>query len=734
MSATAFNITTSQGLIYTNNKTHNAKGADAWISTLNPLVDLFTTGFKRCPDTYEEFEKIFNIVQSALREDPQSFIKILKFHRLISNGNGIKWIYYLCLLVIRMEKPDLYSQVLEWSWQYPKDFLNLHRITNMFEPVQSGYEVNTTLPLIDSVHGSYSSKLNAWALQNNVERNNNLNLIYSVPVQNEIVSYGDKVYQLFIDLMTPEFDDKYNPMFLKYMSYESGHWEIETHLIWQYIETKFICDTEFIDLVNSNSELKTDLGTELRAILKDSLNLKNLHPNQNLFTNKTRRLIKKCFNSHINLLDNLFKGIHQDGTTFGSQSKEKEINDIAQQLKRSATLAFDRFEKTIRNYYSKIIEDCTVPNPEEPIETNGTSITKKYLAEGFEKYYQMLKERKAQVKTTGLDASQQVWEFFNSSETFSQSVESKLEDLVSKLKISLIETSGTALFNQLSQRFSLVLDISGSMEGTPIQTGLLYMVLMAKVFGIHTLYYFESVLHQIELTDNDLNSTLCCLVKKIYKQTQGSTNLTSVFTYFKCSNIRDKNVIIITDGDCDPCGYTNSVNPFHTAPKSSHNLKYIVVNVKETKMNFPYLGMDPDVCYISGNNPKTLNGLIKALVVSLMQNVPLTPTLVLSCSLDLDELANTFDVGTFSNVYEEDIIQKVFQVFMKNKPPTRTNSYSESDSNSESDYNSDSDSQSFLRYHNTFDRSCRRGRSSSGRRMGRGRSGRNSYATHFISA
>lgn len=684
-------MTTSQGLIYTNNITPNAKGAYAWKSTLNPLLDLFATGIKRCPDTYEEFEKIFNIVQSALKEDSQSFIKVLKLHRLIADGNGIKWIYYLCLLVIRMEDSDLYSQVLEWSWQYPKDFLNLHRITNMYKPHHSGYEVNTTLPSNDLVPGSYASKLNAWALQNKVKRHNNLNLIYSVPVQNEIVSYGNKVYELFIDLMTPEFDDNYNPMFIKYLSYESGHWEVETHLIWQYIETKFISDKKFRDLINSNSELKTGLGTELRAIFKNSLNLMNSHPNQGLFTNKTRRLVKKCFNSHINLLDNLFKGIHQDGSAFGSQSKEKEINDIAFQLKRSATLAFDRFEKTVRTY-PEMRNDNEIPKKVD------TSIVKQYLAEGYKKYLQILKEGKAKVKTTGLDASQQVWEFFISNETFSQSVESKLEDIVSKLKISLIETSGTELFNQLAQRFSLVLDISGSMNGTPIQTGLLYMVLMVKVFGIRKLYYFESNLHQIELRDGDLDGTLCGLVKKIYKRTQGLTNLASVFTHFKSSNIRDKNVIIITDGDCDPSGglYSDIVNPFHTAPKSSHGIKYIVVNVKETKMNFPYLGMDPDVCYVSGNNPKTLNGLIKALVVSLMQNVPLTPTLVLSCSLDLVELTNTFNVGNFSNVYEEDTIREVFQVFIKNKPPSKL--VSESDTNSDSD----SDTQSISRYQNTF--------------------------------
>lgn len=81
-------------------------------------------------------------------------------------------------------------------------------------------------------------------------------------------------------------------------------------------------------------------------------------------------------------------------------------------------------------------------------------------------------------------------------------------------------------------------------------------------------------------------------------------------------------------------------NLFYEAPKSSYKLKYIVVNVKETKMNFPYLVMVPHVCYVTKNNPKTFNGFIRALVVSLIKNNTLTLALVLKYSLDFDELSN----------------------------------------------------------------------------------------------
>jgi hypothetical protein len=679
------NMTTTQGLMYTSNYTLNTKGADAWVSTLNPLIDLFATGMKKCPDFLEEFENIFNIVSSALREDPECFIKVLKFHRLISNGNGIRWIYYLCMLIIKMENPDVYQKILDWSWQYPKDFMNLHRITNMYFPINSSSFVQIQMPHKKHSKGSYASKLNAWVLQNEVKSYGATNV--NVRVQIEIVMYANIVSKLFTNLLTPDFDSGYNPMFLKYMSYESGHWEVETHLIWECIENSLKDNIDFIELVKSDLELRNELGIELRNILKQSL----INPNgsSKLFTNKTRRLVKKCFNSHINLTDNLFKGIHQDGSIFGSHSsKFEEIELIAGQLKHTSTLAFDRFEKTIKKYQS-----------DEPEKNQTSNLTHSYLLEGYSKYLELLKLGKAQVKTTGLVMTKQVWDFFQSNETFSQSIELKLVDMADKLKISLIKTSGTCLFNQLAQRFSLVLDISGSMRDVPIQTGLLYMLLMARVFRIKQLFYFGSKLHIVNLVDADFNGTFCNLIKKIYKNVCGSTtNLKVIFEHFKSNNIRDKNVIIITDGDCDPSSHSKS-NPFHTAPKESHGLKYVVVNVKETKMNFPYIGMDQSVCYVTGNNPKTLNGLIKALVLAMITNQPITPTLVLKCSLDLEELENTFEVGTYSKVYNHSEIENIFQVFMKNRPTFKSNSYNDLNLHSDSDYDSNYDFNSDSKYY-----------------------------------
>ncbi len=302
-SFTLHNQTTLQGLLYANNKTLNSKGADAWVSTLNPLLDLFVTSIKKCPDSFEEFQKIFCTIQNALKEDPKRFIKILKFIRLIEKGNGIKWLYYLCMLVIKLENPHLYDQILDWSWQYPKDFMNLHRITNMLEPIYTD-KTNTVeiqVPSKGAPKGTFSNKLNAWVLQNS-DKSFKSGQHLMVPIQSELILYANKLKDLFINLLTPGSNSDYNPMFLKYMSYESGHWEVETHLIWLSLEELLGKNVDFIELIKSESELETTLGMELRDILAKSLDSNN----SILFTNKTRRLIKKCFNSQINLLDNLF--------------------------------------------------------------------------------------------------------------------------------------------------------------------------------------------------------------------------------------------------------------------------------------------------------------------------------------------------------------------------------------------------------------------------------------------
>ena len=106
----------------------NNNGCNAFLSTQNSCLDYFTLSSKVIPSTLESFKTIVNTIISAKSECLITFLKILKFHRLIENGNGIRWIYYLSMIILRMKDVSTYFKILKWSWEYPKDFHNLHRL------------------------------------------------------------------------------------------------------------------------------------------------------------------------------------------------------------------------------------------------------------------------------------------------------------------------------------------------------------------------------------------------------------------------------------------------------------------------------------------------------------------------------------------------------------------------------------------------------------------------------
>lgn len=254
-------LTTSQVLSYTKNLVIGEKGADAWKSTMYLLLDLFVISVKKCPEDFDEFTKIFQIVSEALKSDPDGFVKVLKFHRLIKNGNGIKWLYYLGMILIKIENPHLYEQILEWSWEYPKDLLILHRMTNMYEPIPSkgrefvNFNVQTHGP-----KGSIASKLYAFGRQNYIMYDGK-NIIGEdiLKLQYEIVYYANEVLNVFINLMTPGSTTPVNPMYLKYMEFETGHWAVETKLIWNHLEILIEYNQHFFNLINSSEQLTTPL-------------------------------------------------------------------------------------------------------------------------------------------------------------------------------------------------------------------------------------------------------------------------------------------------------------------------------------------------------------------------------------------------------------------------------------------------------------------------------------------
>ena len=401
-------------------------------------------------------------------------------------------------------------------------------------------------------------------------------------------------------------------------------------------------------------------------------------------SNKTRRQIKKLFNEQINLTDRMFQGFHCDGRPIGSLGNdEKEIDLLYRILKKTPTLSFAKASSTIKKWMTNA-RKSQIEKYRDSAEQTLTYPSKKHelIVGAYQKYMTEVSNKKVVVKTRGLDLVSKCHEYWQCTEV-DPVIEEQINKTCEELSTFLSSSFDDAFtFEDFASSIVLVLDVSGSMRGIPLNTGLFYMLMMVKIFGVKTLHYFESDL-EVRTIRPEWSSNLE-LIKQVYTNCRGSTELHSVFRHLNKIKTSNKNVIIVTDGDCDPTQYGgfigSSNNPFHevtrldkASSKYPHitNCHYVVVNVKQTEMNFPYLDLDPMVCYLTGNNPKTLNGFIKALCESTKSGMTITPELVLKYTLTLNELEFEHPVPVFSSVMSDERITQLFEVFQKNLPPKK---------------------------------------------------------------
>lgn len=609
----------------------NRNGCIAFDSTLNYGCDFFTLNSKVFPTTLESFTEIVNILVSLKNTNGELFLKLLKYHRLIDKGNGIKWLYYLSMIILKNEhenQDNIYESILKWSWGYAKDFHHLHRIQY------------------------YMNKKDEKFI--------------------EIKIYGNLLYNMFFDFLHDNQNENYDPMLVKYLSFESGHWSYETDLIWQRIEYLFCSSSssreKFFLLIKQGTELKNTISKEFRSILKYRIDSVNYKKGDFIFTNKVRRQIKILFNRYINLTDHLFQKIHTDGSKFGSHSnKETEIFLIYNVIRQTPSISNQLLTKKIKKMQST---DDILSDRDE------------LLVKGYVKYLESLKSKKIQVKIHGVDLRKECYEYFlKQSIKEDYDLENKLNEMIESSKKDLMTNfHDSSAFDIFSKNVVLLLDISYSMSDTPIETGLLYTLLMVKIFRIQEVYLFHDTTRSIKISDKDMDGEILNLLRIIYTKPSGSTNLDSAFKLFQKEKISNKKVVIITDGDCDADSHGNSpfMNIFDEKKQKYtylHLNSYIVVNVSVDKMNFPYLSNYPNVCYVSGNNIKTMRGLIKALFVSVEQKIPFTPELVLKYSIDLDELnLPTIGTKTFSKTWSSCEITNIYNAFKKNSPPKKEHS------------------------------------------------------------
>lgn len=571
----------------------NAKGADAFICTTEPLVDLFTRCSKNPYMSLEEFTTLLTELHAAMNSNPESFLKLLKFHRSIKAGNGIKQYYYLGMTILKVcSAGTLYREMLDWTYQYAKDLHQMSRLTAGLQNAPLGCAEN---------HDQ----------------------------ENEVTLYASKVHTQLKKLLKAEQEGS-DPMIFKYLSHEGGHWDEETQQVWRVVDRLLLQDTELEVLLTTASPLECEAGNEIRALLREQIG------KGTFITRRVARKIKVAVDSTLHLTDYLLAGVHYSGQPFdcAEENQAAEVELVAKEISQSSGIATTNLLKTL----AKKAPERRSDEGEEEVEV--ISPVRQLLRLGYTRYREMLASKEIVAKEVGQDLSAEVWRYFREGidET---GLESKLTQRIERVRNKVMPMfTEEFTVQEFIDSFVIIVDRSGSMGGSPLQNACLHMLIMAKLFRVKEVLYFENSVAALPLTDADLDGPILELVRKVYTRDNGGTDLMVALRWLEQAKAGNKNVVIITDSDCDPSSFGTTESPFHAAcdPSAFAYLptnRYIVMNVKETTMSFPYLSFHPNVAYVSGVG--CLEFLVQSMIRSRRDKQPLTANLVLECCFDAEE-------------------------------------------------------------------------------------------------
>jgi hypothetical protein len=312
-----------------------------------------------------------------------------------------------------------------------------------------------------------------------------------------------------------------------------------------------------------------------------------------VFSNSQFRLLFSREKQKLHLFDTFLQGFKEDGTT-PIACEDSEY--IVRYMKKMSTIAFQNAKDTISSF-----AESDIPY-------------KRVLYQAYCAIEQEVQQKNFQVKATGINPVEKCYQYWQSED----------EDIIleatldTKLKL-LRERLGN-----VTPALDIVIDNSGSMDGKPIQAAFYITMMLHRLFAFSSAVIFNSSATIFTIRGKSWKD----VINSIYHPTAGSTNLESIFRHLENnSNI----TLILTDGDCDPTSH--GANPFQEALTRFPNRKFIVWNLKESKLHFPYCISDQRVGYLSGNDPSVISGVLQLL----SKGQPITPIgLMNECITDLE--------------------------------------------------------------------------------------------------
>jgi len=345
------------------------------------------------------------------------------------------------------------------------------------------------------------------------------------------------------------------------------------------------------------------------------------------YTNSQFRKLFSKQKAKLFLFDIFLQGMKEDGTPLKSGDEEYVVS----YMKKMSSAAFQNAKNTISKFYESEEE------------------YKKVLYRAFLLLHDQVANKEFSVKTHGLNncLAKSCYNAYTT-KNFDPFLESSLTSKLEKMKEKMNTNSSLGL--------DVVVDYSGSMCGEPLNNALYITLLLHRLYNIGSAVLFSETAERVYIEGETWHDS----IQSLYRNASRSTNLESIFSYLENN---DNTTLVITDGDCDPIASDVQENnsPFQEALLRFPSRKFIVWNVKQSKLHFPYSVKDNRVGYISGNEPSVIEAVFKCI-----SNGELTPTSLLETCIS--EIEHPFLLDPVDNPFTSNQIKKLFFAVKKNIP------------------------------------------------------------------
>ena len=371
----------------------------------------------------------------------------------------------------------------------------------------------------------------------------------------------------------------------------------------------------------------TDHFNVENTIIKRTINQMLGKQGKQPYTNSQFRKLFSQQKEKLFLFDRFFQGMKDDGTPLQTGDEEYVVS----YMKKMSSTAFQNAKNTIYKF-SESGDDY-----------------KKVLYRALLLLQSKVENKEFSVKTQGLNTSL-AKSCYNAyiTKTFDPFLESEMTSKLEKMKENISTNFPLGL--------DVVVDCSGSMCGEPFKNALYITLLLNRLYNVESAVLFSDTAKRVYIE----GETWYDSIQSLYRYPQGSTNLESIFSYLENN---DNTTLVITDGDCDPIvsDVQENNSPFQEALQRFPSRKFIVWNVKQSKLHFPYSVKDSRVGYISGNEPSVIEAVFRCL-----SNGELTPTSLLETCIS--EIKHPFVLDPVEKPFTANQIENLFFAIKKNIP------------------------------------------------------------------